>query len=385
MEILIGDRFHLGRKLGEGGFSEVFEAMDKKTKQKVALKLETRTNPTPMLFYESKIQEYLKGVPGIPSIKASGFEGDFNYMAMEALGDNLQSLFEKNNCRFSLKSVLLLADQFLTIIEAIHSKYMVHRDIKPENFLLGRGDKGQQIYAIDFGLSKRFIEKNGKHIPYVEGKEFRGTLRYCSKNMHAGIENSRRDDIESIGYLLVYFLKGKLPWQNMKIEKAQKASLIAKKKYNTLIQELTQGLPAEFTEFFNYVKDLQFAQTPDYEALRNLFRQCYQNNNCGTPNGLELLKNVKDTAPKAVVKEKNPSTAKLGTNSGFEGAPKNARDVDYEQFFKDIAGPKDQGDKPKKGTFKKKVKEPEMSELEQWELMAMNAKPKAGPTIARNR
>lgn len=381
MEILIGNRFQQGKKLGEGGFSEVFEALDNKTKQQVALKLETRTTPAPMLFYEAKILDYLKGVPGIPSIKASGFEGDFNYMAMEAQGDNLQSIVEKNGGKLSLKTVLLMADQFLVIIEVIHNKYMIHRDLKPENFLLGRGDKSNQIYLIDFGLSKRFIEKNGKHIPYVEGKEFRGTLRYCSKNMHAGIENSRRDDIESIGYLLVYFLKGKLPWQNLQIEKKQKANIIAKKKYSTLIQELCNGCPPEFAQFFHYVKDMQFTETPDYDLLRKLFRQCYQNNNQGPPQGLEILDKTK-TAPKVQLKQQNPSTDKLGTNSGFEGQPKNARDVEYDQFFKDIAGPAGK-DKPKKGTFKKKEKEP--SELEQWEIMAINQKPRAGPTIAHNK
>lgn len=168
-----------------------------------------------MLNYESKILDYLKGVRGVPIIKSSGFQGDFNYVAMEALGENLQTVHENCGNKFSLETTLLLADQFLEIIQDTHDKYFVHRDLKPENFLLGRGTKSGKVYMIDFGLAKRYIEKNGKHIPYLEGKDFRGTLRYCTKNMHACIENSRRDDLETIGYVLIYFLLGKLPWQSL--------------------------------------------------------------------------------------------------------------------------------------------------------------------------
>jgi casein kinase 1 len=236
-----------------------------------------------MLNYESKILDYLKGVRGVPIIKASGFQGDFNYVAMEALGENLQTVHERCNDKFTLETTLLLADQFLEIIQDIHDKYFVHRDLKPENFLLGRGKQGSRVYMIDFGLAKRYIEKNGKHIPYVEGKDFRGTLRYCSKNMHACIENSRRDDLESIGYLLVYFLVGKLPWQSLdslkKRNQKEMTKLIAQKKFNTSLENLCKGCPEEFIEYFKYVGNLQFTEKPDYASLRALFAGIFKKKN----------------------------------------------------------------------------------------------------------
>lgn len=114
-------------------------------------------------------------------------------------------------------------------MKRVHNLYIIHRDIKPENFLISKDGKGP-LYIIDYGLSKRYVDDQGRHIPRATNKGFRGTLRYASINMHQGIENSRRDDLESLGYVLIYLIKGKLPWQNLKVPRKRKSEQIARVK-----------------------------------------------------------------------------------------------------------------------------------------------------------
>ena len=214
MEIKIANRYSLKKTIGQGGFGDVYRAIDGKSGHVRAVKMERRSS-SDLIFYESKILQYLKDVIGIPRIHDFGFEGDFNYMVMDYCGYSLSSLLDICGGKFTLKTVCSMAVHLLTIIETIHNKYILHRDIKPENFLFD--PQTNRFYLIDFGLSKRFIDKTGKHIPRLENKGFRGTLRYCSLNMHLGVENTRRDDMENFLYVMIYLIKGNLPWQSIKL------------------------------------------------------------------------------------------------------------------------------------------------------------------------
>ena len=162
-------------------------------------------------------------------------------------------------------------------IEYIHSRNFIHRDIKPDNFLMGIGKRGNQVNVIDFGLAKKFRDpKTHLHIPYRENKNLTGTARYTSINTHLGVEQARRDDLESLAYVLMYFLRGALPWQGLKAAtKKQKYDRIMEKKMTTPTDLLCRGFPSEFGIFLNYTRALRFDDKPDYSYLRKLFRDLF--------------------------------------------------------------------------------------------------------------
>ncbi|XP_023216137.1 casein kinase I-like [Centruroides sculpturatus] len=188
-----------------------------------------------------------------------------------SLGTSLEKLFTIRSRRFTMKTVLMLADQMIERIEYVHNKNFIHRDIKPENFLIGLGRHRNMLYLIDFGVAKKYIRK-GQHIPYREDKGMTGTVSYVSINTHLGIEQSRRDDMESIGYVLMYFNRGSLPWLGLKAAtKKQKYEKISEKKMSIPADVLCEGFPAEFAAYLNYCRNLRFDETPNYTYLRQLF------------------------------------------------------------------------------------------------------------------
>ncbi|XP_057434740.1 uncharacterized protein LOC130727582 [Lotus japonicus] len=277
MERIIGGKFKIGRKIGSGSFGEIYIASNIDTAEIVAVKMENKKTKHPQLLFEAKLYSIFQGESGIPSMKWCGTDGDNNVLVMDLLGRSLEDLFVYCGRKFSLKTVLLLADQMISRIEYMHSKGFLHRDIKPDNFLMGIGRKSRQVYVIDFGLAKRYWDpKTLKHIPYRENKNLTGTARYASRNTHIGIEQGRRDDLESLGYVLMYFLNGSLPWQGLKaVTKKEKYDKICEKKLSTPFEMLCKSYPVEFASYFHYCHSLQFDQDPDYGFLKRLFRDLF--------------------------------------------------------------------------------------------------------------
>ena len=259
-------------KIGEGSFGKIYSAHNINNGELFALKLEKRNGAHSLLEIETYILCYLKG-EGIPFIKSYGFSGEYNVLVMELLGKSLEILFKENNFKFSLKTVCMLAEQMITRLEYIHKKYILHRDIKPDNFTLGRGKKSHIIYLIDFGLSKKYKSSRGdhEHIKYSENKKLIGTARYASINALKGCEQGRRDDMESLGYVLMYFLRGNLPWQGLKLYKGDdRYKRIYEVKKNTSAEELCAGYPRQLCEYIRYTRNLTFEQEPNYDYLKQL-------------------------------------------------------------------------------------------------------------------
>eukprot|EP00163_Fabomonas_tropica_P013634 TRINITY_DN2518_c1_g3_i6.p1 TRINITY_DN2518_c1_g3~~TRINITY_DN2518_c1_g3_i6.p1 ORF type:complete len:314 (-),score=86.90 TRINITY_DN2518_c1_g3_i6:938-1879(-) len=277
MELRVGNKYRIGRKIGSGSFGELYLGVNITNGEEVAIKLEPVKTKHPQLLYESKLYKILSGGVGIPNVRWYGVEGDYNVMVMDLLGPSLEDLFNYCNRRFSVKTVLMLADQMISRIEYVHLKNFIHRDIKPDNFLMGLHKKGNQVNLIDFGLAKKYRDpKTHQHIPYRENKSLTGTARYASINTHIGIEQSRRDDLESLGYVFMYFLRGSLPWQGLKaVNKKQKYEKISEKKLATPVDLLCKSFPTEFATYLSYCRQLRFDDKPDYAYLRKLFRDSF--------------------------------------------------------------------------------------------------------------
>uniref|UniRef100_A0A0W0FLE3 Protein kinase domain-containing protein n=1 Tax=Moniliophthora roreri TaxID=221103 RepID=A0A0W0FLE3_MONRR len=249
----------------------------------VAIKFEPRKAEAPQLRDECRSYRILAGCTGIPQIYHFGQEGLHNILVIDLLGPSLEDLFDMCGRKFSIKTVCMAARQMISRVQTIHEKNLIYRDIKPDNFLIGRpGTKGANIvHVVDFGMAKQYRDpKTKQHIPYRERKSLSGTARYMSINTHLGREQSRRDDLEALGHVFMYFLRGSLPWQGLKAAtNKQKYEKIGEKKQTTPIKELCEGFPEEFGIYLNYVRKLGFEETPDYDFLRELFAKVMKNNN----------------------------------------------------------------------------------------------------------
>ena len=272
---LIAGRFRLQVRLNSGSFGEVYQGLNEVTGTSVAVKIETQTR-APQLLHEARILRAMEGKVGLPTVMWYGKEQGRVVMVMTLLGKSLEMIVrEMKEKKMNLELVLRLVMQMLARVETTHLNSYIHRDIKPDNFVIGRPPFQNRVYLIDFGLAKRYREdRTRQHIQYSEGKRMAGTTRYASLNCHRGVEQSRRDDLESLVYSLIYLLNGSLPWQVLlPANTTDKHQKVAALKTNLPIHQICKGCPPQVGQLLAYCRGLAFEENPDYEFIRFLLRE----------------------------------------------------------------------------------------------------------------
>ena len=277
--IIIFKKYKPIEKIGKGSFGNIYSVYSLKDKKNYAMKTEKINAEQKTLESEAFYLKILQGGKGIPEYITFGNTKNYKVLIETLLGQSLYNIFIKRKKRCNIIDVCKIGYQILSRIEWIHSKNLLYRDVKPENFLIGKKDQ-DIIYVVDFGLCKRYISlKTGKHIPEKITGKFNGTLIFSSPNAAKGIESSRRDDLISLGYMLIYLLKRTLPWeidfQNLNKEKY---SQLVKLKETNGFKKLFKGIPGELAEFINYSRNLKFEEKPNYHYLRSLFTKIISKN-----------------------------------------------------------------------------------------------------------
>ncbi len=265
----------LSKKLGEGAFGKIYECQNIKNKQTYAAKIEYHSAPNPQLYQESKIMTEMKGKLGFPTCYQVIYLKQELVMVTDLLGPNIQDIMDNiEGKKFTMKSTLILTEQMLKRLRDLHEKGIIHRDMKPENFVIGKGKNEKLIYMIDFGLSRHYlIEKTQQHIPMKSDRAIVGTLRYISMNCHEGLEVSRRDDLESLAYMMIHFVIGELPWMGIKAKSlGEKYKRVYEKKQETVPDDICKILPDEMKSFLQHILNLEFEEKPNYDYLEGLIK-----------------------------------------------------------------------------------------------------------------
>ncbi|KAG1860518.1 kinase-like domain-containing protein [Suillus tomentosus] len=266
--VRVDGRFRLGETLGSGSYAVVYQARNIINDGDVAVKLEPVTNNSSSLEHEYLTLKRLEGGVGIPRALWFGRESQYHALVLDLLGPSLHDVFLAQNRKFSLHTVLNIGDQLLSCLEYIHSHNYVHGDIKPQNTLVGRGNLSETVFIVDFGIAREYWNSATQaHMPFRKNRHFIGTPAFASISNHLGVVPGRRDDLESLTYVLIYFLRGSLPW--LTTEKHFHPSTL-ERKVDTSIEDLCRGIPSEIATILMYSRSLAFSEDPDYHYLRSL-------------------------------------------------------------------------------------------------------------------
>jgi len=320
---IINSKYVFEKKIGKGSFGCIYQGLNIITQEKVAIKYEATSCTQPTLLWESKILNHLAGIPGVVKLRYFGIEANKNIIVMDLFSHTLaeeaaklkkelkisikngnkienslyceidssnsgndtsdeSSASETDNeyYKYYINSILRYMITIVEIIEKIHEKSVIHRDIKPENFMIAQSqtqddEPTKKLHIIDFGLSRIYM-KDGAHIPNKQNSSIVGTIRYISTHIHEGHVYSRRDDIISILYVIIYLIKGRLPWCGLKTDqhdKRTKAEIIYEVKKTTPISQLCSGLPNIFERMLTYAYKVEFDEKPDYIYLKRLCKK----------------------------------------------------------------------------------------------------------------
>eukprot|EP01119_Soliformovum_irregulare_P002945 TRINITY_DN1319_c1_g2_i2.p1 TRINITY_DN1319_c1_g2~~TRINITY_DN1319_c1_g2_i2.p1 ORF type:complete len:469 (-),score=119.60 TRINITY_DN1319_c1_g2_i2:337-1743(-) len=308
---VIKARWKILKKIGQGAFGEIHQAKNVITGEMVAVKVERVDSKKQVLKLEVAVLKKLQECPYVCRFITCGRFTDYNYLVMELLGENLSELRRRQvDGKFSIATTLRLGIQMLLAIEASHELGYLHRDIKPSNFVMGDGAKRNTVFMIDFGLSRRYVLNNGEIRQARDSTGFRGTARYASIHSHLSQDLGRRDDLWSLLYVLIEFIRGSLPWRKIKDKDA-----IGEMKQKCSVSELLEETPPEFHSFYQHLVSLGYSDKPDYKHLKNLLETCYRGDGGdeNTPYDWELAPMGKDLGVKTAPILSPGSTAPIGS------------------------------------------------------------------------
>ena len=269
MPFIISNKYEIIEQIGEGSFGKVFLGKHIRTNEKIAIKIQFKSIIN-VLQHEAKIYKQLFDISGVPIIRNFGCEEGFHYLILDLYDNSLDKL------ELNKKEIIYYLIEAIKILNRIHSKGILHRDIKPDNFMIKHSEKSNNkennLFLIDYGLSKRFFNEKNEHIPEIKNKKLIGTAKYVSINVHNGIEASRRDDLESLCYCFISLYEKNLKWDDLC--KNLKSSNSKESIYNDikkLKEERNFDICSEFNTMLDYLKKLNFEQMPNYNYLIGIF------------------------------------------------------------------------------------------------------------------
>jgi serine/threonine protein kinase len=260
--MIIGNKYELVKKISQGSFGALYQGKNIRTGELVAIKVEKRSeSEVNTLKYEANVYNYLKNIDGFVKLRWFGTDERYNFLVIDLLGNSLKNELIRNETKNNFELVLNFGKKIINKLMILHENKIIHRDLKPDNILLNSNNLFEDIFLIDFSFCKKYINTNGEHIFKNKINKIIGSVNYISLNVHDLIEPSRRDDLESVIYILIYLYYGKLDWEN-----SMSITGIYEMKKNIIYN---QNIPAYFRNMITYVRTLEFNERPNYFHLMN--------------------------------------------------------------------------------------------------------------------